>query len=114
MLIEICPVAPDITLGPNDVETLEGTSATFLCAATGRPRPTITWYKTVNDSNIQECVNVSIARVTVSENEIGDKELMSNLTLSNLLPSDATDYFCAAQNAINAVMSNATLIVNGK
>ena len=112
----LCSVAPVVTLNADDVETVEGMSATFLCAATGRPRPTITWYRTVGDSDTQERVNVSDVRVIVTEEEMGDRELMSNLTLRSVLPSDAVDYFCYADNGVgdDVVRSNATLTVNGE
>ena len=109
----LCPVAPDIILDPDVVEILEGMSATFLCAATGRPRPTITWYRTIDDSDTQERVNVSDNRVTVTENEIGDRELMSNLTVINVLQSDTATYICFAENVVDIKMSNDTLTVNG-
>ena len=108
-----CLVAPEITSDPDTVEILEGMSATFLCAATGRPRPTITWYRTVGDSDAQERVNVSDVRVTVMENQNGDRELMSNLTVTNVLPSDAATYVCFAENIVDVAMSNDTLTVNG-
>ena len=109
----LCPVAPDITLDPDYVEILEGMSVTFLCAATGRPRPTITWYRTIGDSDTLERVNVSSNRVTVTENENGERELMSNLTVTNVRPSDAATYTCIADNGVDIEMSNDTLTVNG-
>ena len=112
----LCPVAPVVTLKADDVETVEGMSATFFCAATGRPRPTINWYQTVGDNDTQERVDMSDVRVTVTEEEMGDRELMSNLTLRSILPSDAVDYFCHADNGVgdDVVRTNATLTVNGK
>ena len=89
-------------------------SATFLCAATGRPRPTITWYKTLDDSDTQERVNVSDVRVTVTENLIGDRGLMSNLSMTNVRPSDTATYICIAKNVVAIDKSNDTLTVNGK
>ena len=90
-------------------------SATFLCGATGRPRPNITWY-IHDDSDTLELVNMSDVRVTVTEEESGETELTSNLTLSNVLPSDAANYICHADNDVGdgMVTSSATLIVYGK
>ena len=108
------PVAPVIKLELGDVETVEGMPATFLCAITGKPRPMIIWYKTSESSDTQERANVSDDRVTVTENENGDRELMSNLTVTNVLPSDTATYVCFAENVVNIGMSNATLTVNGE
>ena len=109
----LCPVAPNITLNPGNVETVEGMSVTFFCAATGRPRPTITWYRTIDDSDTQERVNVLDNRVTVIENENGDRELMSNLSVTNVLPLDTATYICFAENVVGFDKSNDTLTVNG-
>ena len=52
-------------------------------------------------------------RVTVTENENGDRELMSNLTVTNVYPSDAATYICIAENVVDIDKSNGTLTVNG-
>ena len=113
--ISLCPVPPVFIIEPEEVEILEGLSAIFSCAATGLPRPKITWY-THNESDAPESVNVSDVRVTVTEVVIGGRELMSNLTLRSVLPSDAAFYDCVAENVVMDVMSNDTgiLTVNGK
>ena len=108
-------VAPRITLDPDDVETVEGMSVTFLCTVTGRPHPTITWY-TYDGNSTKEVVNASDARVILTEEEIGDREVISNLTLRSVLPSDAANYICHGDNGVGngRVSSSATLTVNGK
>ena len=94
-------------------------SATFLCTATGRPRPTITWYRTVDDGGMPEQVNISVTRATAFEVEMGDADVLSNLTLSDVLPSSAGNYSCTAENDVmhssGMVRSSrsATLTVNG-
>ncbi len=108
-------VAPDITMGTgsDDVDVTEGMSAPFLCAATGRPRPSITWYRDdANDSLL--AVNVSDPRVIVTETEMGERQLISNLTINDVLPSDSNVYRCIAVNDIGNDMRNATLTVNGE
>ncbi len=108
-----CPVATDFTMDPDDVDVTEGMSAPFLCAATGRPRPSITWYKYgTNDSLLP--VNVSDPRVIVTETEMGERELISNLTINDVLPSDSNVYRCIAENDVDSDMRNATLTVNGE
>ena len=108
-------VVPVITLEPDDVKTVEGMSVTFLCAATGRPRPTITWY-TYDGNSTKEVNSASDVRVTVTDEEMGDREGMSYLTLRSVLPSDAADYICHADNGVGngRVSRSATLTVNGK
>ena len=93
-------------------------SVTFLCAAIGKPRPTITWYRTIDDSGIQEQINIS-GLIAVTEIEKGDTEVLSNLTLSKVLPSSAGNYSCIAENDVmhysGATRSiwSATLTVEG-
>ena len=115
-LFALSLVPPAITLNPGEDKALKGMSATFLCTTTGRPLPNITWYRTVDDSDTQERVDVSDVRVTVTEERNGQTELMSNLTLKSVLPSDAADYICHADNGVGdgMVRSSATLTVNGK
>ncbi len=108
-----CPVDPDVTMDPHDVDVTEGMSASFLCTATGRPRPSITWYRDdTNDSLL--AVNVSDPRVIVTETEMGERELVSNLTINDILPSDSDVYHCIAENDVNSDMSNTSLTVNGE
>ncbi len=107
------PVDPEFTMDPDDVDVTERMSAPFLCAATGWPRPSITWYKDgTNDSLL--AVNVSDPRVIVTETEMGERELISNLTINDVLPSDSNVYRCIAENDVDSDMCNATLTVNGE
>ncbi len=100
-------------MDPDNVNVTEGMSAPFLCAATGRPPPSITWYRDgTNDSLL--AVNVSDPRVIVTATEMGERELISNLTINNVLPSDSNVYRCIAVNDIGNDMHNATLTVNGE
>ncbi len=100
-------------MNPDDVVVTEGMSAPFLCAATGRPRPCITWYRDgTNDSFL--AVNVSDPRVIVTETQMGERELISNFTINDVLPSDSNVYRCIAENDVNSDMSNTTLTVNGE
>ena len=109
-------VAPDITTPPMDLlaEAVEQESVLFTCEATGRPRPRITWYK-ADDSGQLTVIDVTDPRITVSQVEDGEREIMSNLTLDSVLPSDSATYVCSAENevAVGVVRENATLTVNG-
>ena len=46
---------------------------------------------------------------------MADREVMSNLTLRSVLPSDAAEYTCHADNGVGngRVRRNGSLIVNG-
>ena len=108
-------VAPVITTPPMDVEITEQETVLFTCEATGRPRPRITWYR-ADDSGLLTAVDDTDPGITVSDIEVGEREIMSNLTLDGVLPSDSATYVCSAENevAVGGVVSeNATLTVNG-
>ena len=99
-----------------NVEVTEQESVLFTCVATGRPRPRITWY-TADDSGQLTAVDDTDPGITVSEVEDGEREIMSNLTLDGVLPSDSATYVCSAENEVavgGVVRENATLTVNGK
>ena len=98
-----------------DVEVIEQESVLFTCEATGRPRPRITWYK-ADGSGLLTVIDVNDSGITVSEMEDGEREIMSNLTLDSVLPSDSVTYVCSAENEVAIVgvaRENATLTVNG-
>ena len=59
-------------------------------------------------------MNVSDPRVIVTETEMGERELISNLTINDVLPSDSNVYRCIAENDVDSDMRNATLTVNGE
>ena len=110
-------VAPVITTPPLNSEVTEQESVLFICEATGRPRPTVTWYK-ANDSGLLRTVNdVTDSRITVSEVDDGERGIMSNLILDSVLPSDSAIYVCSAENEVavdGITRANASLTVNGK
>ena len=100
---------------PLDIEVIEQESVLFICETTGRPRPRITWYK-ADGSRLLTVIDVNDSRITVSEMEDGEREIISNLTLDIVLPSDSVTYVCSAENEVAIVgvaRGNATLTVNG-
>ena len=109
-------VAPVITTPPmNLLEAVEQETVLFIYEATGRPRPRITWYK-YDDSGQLTVINAADPRITVSQVEDGEREIMSYLTLDSVLPSDSATYVCSAENEValgGIVRENATLTVNG-
>ena len=109
-------VAPVITTPPLNAEVTEQESVLFICEATGRPRPTVTWYKADN-SGLLRTVNVTDSRITVSEVEDGERGIMSNLTFDSVLPSDSATYVCSAESEVvvdGVTRANASLTVDGK
>ena len=106
-------VAPTITtLDPLQLTVTEPDSATFTCNATARPRPTITWYTDDGSGNRTLLVN-GTNNVTIMEQENGDRELISTLTMLPTAPSDATDYVCVAENVVNTDEMTSNLTVYG-
>ena len=110
-------VAPVITTPPLNGEVTEQESVLFICEATGRPRPTVTWYKADN-SGLPRTVNVTDPRINIiTQVEDGERGIMSNLTLDSVLPSDSATYVCSAENEVavdGETRANASLTVNGK
>ena len=106
-------VAPTITtLSPLQLTVTEHNSATFMCNATARPRPTITWY-TDDGSGSRTLLVDGTNNVMIMEQENGDRELISTLAISPTAPSDATDYVCVAENVVNTDEMTSNLTVYG-
>lgn len=49
----------------------------------------------------------------ISEEEIGDRDLSSVLTIIDSQPSDAGQYMCVARNDVTSIQESATLTVHG-
>ena len=106
-------MAPTIlSLEPCALTVVQFEVAVFTCNATARPRPTITWFRVETDGNQ---TNVSeLDRTAVKPTEIGERELSSELTISNAQPSNAASYTCQADNFVSNVDESAVLTVHGK
>ena len=76
-------VPPQILDPPNNRTVVEPQDATFFCLATGRPRPAILW---VRHSDITQLLPPSVD-FSIDEEEIGDRERRSNLTIIGTQPS---------------------------
>ena len=83
---------------------------TFQCPATGRPRPTITWLF-MTELGAAEIVMDVENTTTITDTEIGDRQIMSTLSFSVLALSDAGIYVCSAENDFTVVTAAATLTV---
>ena len=78
--------------------------------ATGRPRPTIAWFRLSDFTLLQP----PSQNFSILEQEIGDRERRSNLTIIGTQPSDAGAYGCVAVNEPGTSEENATLTVHGE
>ena len=95
---------------PDNLTVVQPQDATFSCLATARPRPTIVWTRL---SDMVQLQNQSVD-VMIVEQEIGDRERRSMLTILGSQPSDAGGYACVAMNEPGSVMQQATLTVHGE
>ena len=106
-----CPphlVAPTILEPPENLTVVQPQSATFLCNATARPRPEITWWRM--GSQLMEQPGV----IEISTSTFGEREIVSNLTIIMADPSDAGGYVCNATNAAGQDTVAAELTVHGR
>ena len=103
-------VAPQILDPPDDLTVVKPQDATFSCLATGRPRPSIVWTRLSDMTQLQSSSGV----YRIEEQEIGDRERRSNLTVLGTQPSDASGYVCVAVNEPGTDREQATLTVHGK
>ena len=99
-----CLVPAGITENVTDLLENETNPVTFICAATGEPLPTISWYfnsilLNASDHNITSTMD----RMTVE----------SSLTIFNAQSSDVGTYTCHADNIFGSDRSSGVLTVNG-
>ena len=108
-LLFLVLVAPTINdLLPREQTVTQTMGAIFTCSATGRPRPTIQWYREISGSRTLLPDGQS--------NEImsGTREISSILTIDLTSPSDAAEYVCVASNIVSVAEMTASLTVHGK
>ena len=107
-------VAPVIIVPPEDRIDVQGTAAVFICNATARPRPNITWWRDdMNGDPIQ--VTQETDKIVIESEPIGEeRERTSRLMILDVQPSDAGVYRCQADNEAGTVEVTATLTVYGK
>ncbi len=88
-------VAANITDSPDTLTVTAPNSATFGCAASGLPRPNITWF----NHNITSLTS-GVDGVTITDMNMGDRDIVSTLTLSATAPSDTGTYTCSTDNNV--------------
>ena len=103
-------VAPQIIEHPENHTVVELQNATFSCLAIGRPRPAIVW---VRLSDMVQ-LHTQSASFKIEEQEIGDQERQSNLTVMSAHLFDAGTYVCVARNELGTETEQATLTVHGE
>ena len=87
-----------------DLSENETNPVTFICAATGEPVPTISWYfDTILLNATDHNITSTVDGVTVE----------SLLTIFNAQSSDAGTYTCHADNVFGSDRSSGVLTVNG-
>ena len=101
-------VAPTILEPPVNLTVVQPHSATFVCNATARPRPEITWWRM--GSQLMEQPGV----IEISDSTFGEREIVSNLTIIMADPSDAGGYICMATNVVGQNTIVAQLYVHGE
>ena len=87
--------------------------ATISCEATGRPRPTITWYRVQLNGTDRVRLSNDDSNIMIQETEKGNRTLMSSLTISPTAPSDATYYVCVAENVVDTDEMTSSLTIHG-
>ena len=102
-------VPPQILDSPDNLTVVEPENTTFSCLATGRPRPAIVWIRLSDMTQLSNSVEFNIV-----EQESGERERRSNLTISGTQPSDIGAYRCVAVNEPGTTSENATLTVHGE
>ena len=108
VLLSSSPVAPTIFVPPENLTVVQPQSATFLCNATARPRPEITWWRMGNQLMAQTNT------IEISSDSFGEREIESNLTIIMADPSDTGGYICQATNVAGQDNATAELTVHGK
>ena len=73
---------------PQDRSAAVAETVTFQCVATGNRRPSITW---VRQDGMEFAGSQTILNTTTTE---------SNLTITNVMSNDFTNYSCLAENTV--------------
>ncbi|CDW55769.1 Muscle M line assembly protein unc 89 [Trichuris trichiura] len=92
---------PEFLKSPTATSLTEGESLTLECSVTGKPRPTVQWFR--NGEEIEEEESVKL--------ETGDNGVC-RLTVHNVTQKDAGQYRCIATNTSGASWSDVSVTVN--
>ena len=97
----INPGPPVIEEKPGNKTVSEGNNVKFICRATGKPPPTLSWVK---DGNT---INQNSNNTVLSQDS-------QTLTITNVKRSDAGKYVCNAKNNVSSISASAYLDVQCK
>ena len=86
----------------------------FVCNATARPRPIITWWRANSSGGINQVLNDMNKTIIESEPFGEERGQLSTLTILVVQPSDAGMYLCQAENQAGTAEASASLTVHGK
>lgn len=84
-------------------DTSKGDTVTLICIARGYPRPSITW-SPVRDTGSRQAISSSLS---------GETSVISALTITSVLVSDAATYTCTTRNNLGVGSVNVNLLVFG-
>ncbi len=104
-----------ITTHPMNQTVVASSNVSFTCAASGLPRPTITWFFISNDGSIMVSMRVDTDNFTITS-VAGDDErqVMSTLTFYAVQPYLSGTYTCNVSNEVDQDSAIATLTVHSK
>ena len=108
MSLFLSTVSPQIIDAPDNLTVVQAEDAAFSCLATGRPIPEIVWIRLTDMTQLQSQLGL-----TVEEQEAGDTQRRSNLTIIGVQLSDSGAYVCVATNEVGSIMAHVTLTVHG-
>ena len=99
---------PEIIIYPNDTNALEGNNASIICSATSEPAHMVNWLKDGVRLN-------SFSGKFLLASRVGDdsREVVSTLTIVNLVMSDKGNYTCSVSNSFGRDSASAHLEVQG-
>ena len=78
---------------PNEVSENFGSSITIDCSASGKPTPSLIWYKDGVELT-------SSGRITITNTTINSTHVQSVLVISSLMDEDEATYKCTGTNTL--------------
>ena len=101
------------TLAPEQQTITSPNNALYQCQASARPLPTIIWYKVDSDGNRTALMNTIKYIISVVIIPGSERDVISNLSVTNTDPSDTAVYVCEATNVVSTTEGNVSLTVHG-